>query len=65
MNSPWNVRLACDERVSASLWTKQGEDPKAQDLLAPLYAWFTEGFDTADPQRGEGAASQRRRPVLG
>ena len=27
---------------------EQGERPKAYDLLAPVYGWFTEGFDTAD-----------------
>ena len=32
----------------ARLWAEQGERQKAHDLLAPLYAWFTEGFDTAD-----------------
>jgi len=32
----------------ARLWLKQGRQGEARDLLAPLYAWFTEGFDTAD-----------------
>jgi class 3 adenylate cyclase/predicted ATPase len=32
----------------ARLWAGQGERQKAQDLLAPVYGWFTEGFDTAD-----------------
>jgi predicted ATPase len=32
----------------ARLWAEQGERQKAQDLLAPVYGWFTEGFDTAD-----------------
>jgi predicted ATPase len=32
----------------ARLWAGQGERQKAHDLLAPIYAWFTEGFDTAD-----------------
>ena len=32
----------------AWLWTEQGERQKAHDLLAPVYGWFTEGFDTAD-----------------
>jgi len=30
------------------LWREQGRRTEARDLLAPLYAWFTEGFDTAD-----------------
>jgi predicted ATPase len=32
----------------ARLWQFQGQRQDAYDLLAPLYAWFTEGFDTAD-----------------
>jgi predicted ATPase len=30
------------------LWQQQGKRADARDLLAPIYAWFTEGFDTAD-----------------
>jgi predicted ATPase len=30
------------------LWQQQGKTPEARDLLAPVYNWFTEGFDTAD-----------------
>jgi predicted ATPase len=30
------------------LWQQQGKRPEAYDLLAPIYHWFTEGFDTAD-----------------
>jgi predicted ATPase/class 3 adenylate cyclase len=30
------------------LWQRQGKRQEAHDLLAPLYGWFTEGFDTAD-----------------
>ena len=32
----------------ARLWQRQGKRDAAQALLAPLYAWFTEGFDTRD-----------------
>jgi predicted ATPase len=32
----------------AGLWHDQGKRQKANDLLAPVYGWFTEGFDTAD-----------------
>jgi predicted ATPase len=32
----------------ARLWREQGRRDEARDLLAPLYGWFTEGFDTAD-----------------
>ena len=32
----------------ARLWQQQGKQADAHELLAPVYAWFTEGFDTAD-----------------
>jgi predicted ATPase len=32
----------------ARIWRDQGRRQQARDLLAPLYAWFTEGFDTRD-----------------
>jgi len=32
----------------ARLWVEQGKRVKAHDLLAPIYNWFTEGFDTPD-----------------
>jgi predicted ATPase len=32
----------------ARLWQSQGKRQEAYDLLAPVYHWFTEGFDTAD-----------------
>ena len=32
----------------ARLWCNQGKYGEARDLLAPIYGWFTEGFDTAD-----------------
>jgi predicted ATPase len=32
----------------ARLWQQQGRGAAAYDLLAPIYSWFTEGFDTAD-----------------
>jgi predicted ATPase len=32
----------------ARLWKQQGKRQEAHDLLAPVYGWFTEGFDTAD-----------------
>jgi predicted ATPase len=32
------------------LWQQQGKRDAARMLLAPLYGWFTEGFDTADLQ---------------
>jgi predicted ATPase len=32
----------------ARLWRKQGKCSEARDLLAQVYGWFTEGFDTPD-----------------
>jgi predicted ATPase len=32
----------------ARLWRDQGRRDEARDLLAPVYGWFTEGFDTLD-----------------
>jgi predicted ATPase len=32
----------------ARLWQQQGKRQEAHDLLAPVYGWFTEGFDTVD-----------------
>ena len=34
----------------ARLWHQQGKRQEAYDLLSEVYAWFTEGFDTADLQ---------------
>ncbi len=34
----------------ARLWQSQDKRQDATDLLAPVYEWFTEGFDTADLQ---------------
>ena len=32
----------------ARLWRSQGKAQQARELLAPVYGWFTEGFDTLD-----------------
>ena len=37
----------------ARLWRQQGKRDKARELLAPIYGWFTEGFDTADLQEAK------------
>jgi predicted ATPase len=41
----FELRTACD---LARLWADRGHRRKAHNLLAPVYGWFTEGFDTAD-----------------
>jgi predicted ATPase len=35
------------------LWQQQGKGAEAYKLLAPVYGWFTEGFDTADLQEAK------------
>ena len=35
------------------LWQQQGKHAEARELLAPIYGWFTEGFDTADLQEAK------------
>jgi predicted ATPase len=47
----WELRAATS---LARLWRDQGRRAKARDLLAPVYGWFTEGFDTADLKDAKG-----------
>jgi class 3 adenylate cyclase/tetratricopeptide (TPR) repeat protein/energy-coupling factor transporter ATP-binding protein EcfA2 len=44
----------------ARLWQRQGKRDAARDLLAPLYAWFTEGFDTRDLQDAKALLEELR-----
>jgi predicted ATPase len=37
----------------ARLYQRQGKRAEAHELLAPVYGWFTEGFDTADLQEAK------------
>ena len=41
----WELRATMS---LSRLWQQQGKRHKARELLAPIYGWFTEGFDTAD-----------------
>jgi len=41
----WELRAAMG---LARLWRDQGKRDEARELLAPVYGWFTEGFDTPD-----------------
>jgi predicted ATPase/class 3 adenylate cyclase len=43
----WELRTAMS---LSRLWQQQGKRQEARELLAPVYNWFTEGFDTADLQ---------------
>ena len=49
----WELRAAMS---MARLWRDQGKQEEARELLAPVYGWFTEGFDTPDLKRGQSAA---------
>jgi predicted ATPase len=40
----WELRAATS---LSRLWQQQGKCREAHALLAPIYGWFTEGFDTA------------------
>ena len=40
----------------ARLWRDQGKREEARDLLAPVYGWFTEGFDTLDLKEAKSVA---------
>jgi predicted ATPase len=46
----WELRTAMS---LARLWQQQGKRAEAHELLAPIYGWFTEGFDTADLQEAK------------
>jgi predicted ATPase len=46
----WELRAAMS---LARLWQQQGKRDEAHALLAPIYGWFTEGFDTADLQEAK------------
>ena len=46
----WELRAATS---LARLWQQQGKTTEARDLLAPVYEWFTEGFDTRDLQEAK------------
>ena len=41
----WELRASMS---LARLWRDQGKVQQARELLAPVYGWFTEGFDTLD-----------------
>ena len=41
----WELRAAMS---LARLWRSQGKVQQARELLAPVYGWFTEGFETRD-----------------
>ena len=46
----WELRAAMS---LSRLWQRQGKRAEARELLAPIYGWFTEGFDTPDLQEAK------------
>ena len=48
----------------ARLWSKQGKRTEACERIAPLYGWFTEGFDTPDLEDAKALLDQRTPKVL-
>ena len=46
----WELRAAMS---LSQLWQGQGKRAEAYELLAPIYDWFTEGFDTTDLQEAK------------
>jgi hypothetical protein len=58
----WELRAAAS---LARLWRDQGRHVEAHDLLAPVYGWFTEGFDTADlKEQGAARGAGMSRPAV-
>jgi predicted ATPase len=46
----WELRASMS---LARLWRSQDKVQQARELLAPVYGWFTEGFDTRDLQEAK------------
>ena len=44
----------------ARLWRDQGKVQQAHELLAPVYGWFTEGFDTRDLKEAKALLNELR-----
>jgi predicted ATPase len=45
---PSKARVILQHKGTLRLWRDQGKLQQARELLAPVYGWFTEGFDTRD-----------------
>ena len=57
----WELRAATS---LARLWRDHGKRQQARDLLAPVYGWFTEGFDTADLKEAKALIDELTEPVI-
>ena len=51
----WELRASMS---LARLWRDQGKVSEARELLAPVYGWFTEGFDTRDLKEAKALLEQ-------
>jgi predicted ATPase len=51
----WELRASMS---LARLWRDQGKPQQARELLAPVYGWFTEGFDTLDLKEAKALLEQ-------
>lgn len=51
----WELRASIS---LARLWRNQGKRDEARELLAPVYGWFTEGFDTLDLKEAKALLSE-------
>jgi predicted ATPase len=57
----WELRAATS---LARLWRDQGKRQQARDLLAPVFGWFTEGFDTADLKEAKALLDELTEPAI-
>jgi len=57
----WELRGATS---LAHLRRQQGRQSEARDLLAPIYGWFTEGFDTADLKEAKTLLDKLTEPAI-
>ena len=53
----WELRAAMS---MARLWRDQSKQHEARELLAPVYGWFTEGFDTSDLKEAKALLEELR-----
>jgi predicted ATPase len=57
----WELRAATS---LARLWRDHGNRHQARDLLAPVYGWFTEGFDTSDLKEAKALLNELTEPAI-
>ena len=57
----WELRASMS---LARLWRDQGKVWEARELLAPVYRWFTEGFDTRDLKEAKALLEQLTSPTV-